>query len=76
MSCVQLELLKLTSIGAHDLFSQLAKLEDKYDELGNKVNGIQNKIDELRDIGKNLAVAAENCRTAGIGPRSLRTQLS
>ncbi len=51
MFCVQLELLKLTSLGAHDLFGQLAKLQDKYNELENKVNGIQN---ELRDMEKDL----------------------
>ena len=51
MSYVQPELLKLTSSGAHDLFGQLAMLQDKYNELDNKANGIQNK---LRDMEKDL----------------------
>jgi SMC interacting uncharacterized protein involved in chromosome segregation len=51
VSYVQPELLKLTSSGAHGLFSQLAMLQGKYNELGNKANGIQNK---LRDMEKDL----------------------
>jgi hypothetical protein len=51
VSYVQPELPKLTLSRAHDLFGQFVMLQDKYNELDNKANGIRN---ELRDMEKDL----------------------